>query len=409
MVGPLSSMPVMDPVPGKLTDADDEVHIRKTGSDEYAVTINGETHYYSAAELKALMKEGYLNLGGGNDTLEVDENVDIDIIAHGGEGDDTLIGGSGNDRLWGQGGNDRIEGRGGDDVLGGWLGDRDVLIGGDGRDRYLTLRDQNDRIAADSDDTIAHSPSELRNAGSGNTNGGANFSLPGVLTGLPGVTSGSNGGWTFRLGNLTITFSQPGGTGTEATLKYEFTAGPNKGNSMSVSYDPKSGEYSTAFEGSKEWTTQVGPSMMSSDYLAQMLDLAMGGNSKMKKKGAQGNTSASGAESAGGSGEGGEMEGGLSGAEGSYSGLEVDGYDGSTSWFLVLAIGMGQIMNKFAERMIKLLNEIKAAGDDPPYALTAEFQATSQQLAFMQQAFMTALNSLGESIKTGVTAGGAAR
>ena len=104
---------------------------------------------------------------------------------------------------------------------------------------------------------------------------------------------------------------------------------------------------------------------------------------------------------------------------GSVDGSSANGLDGTSgldpngntagSWFLVLAEAMGTIMNKTAEKMIGLLNDIKAAGDNPPYALTFEFQATAQLLSYLTQSFMAALNALGESIKTSVTAGGAAR
>jgi RTX calcium-binding nonapeptide repeat (4 copies) len=218
--------------------------------------------------------------------------------------------------------------------------------------------------------------------------------------------------WSATTSGMNFTVSQPGGTGTDVTAKWEFTSGTNKGMTVTATIDAKTGK-----------TTDVdveGGSLSASDRKS-LEDLIKKGQlqgldevfstTKKKKNGNSSTTGAGeGATASNGSTEGSSDSslGGV-GDSGQASGLNIDGDDMSGSWFLTLAIGMGTIMNTLAEKMVGLLNKIKAAGDDPPYKLTAEFQATSQQLSFMQQAFMAALNALGESIKTGVTAGGAAR
>ena len=248
--------------------------------------------------------------------------------------------------------------------------------------------------------------------------GGQNYTLAGYMAGAAGVgfKLTAEGTYVSTGKEFTTTVTQPGGPGTPFSTTLTYTSGERDGTTLSYSAGPDGTSKFIAYNNpdfTPEQNKVINDAMKNkggqfdADYLAKQLDLVMGGDSKMKKKGAHGNTSASGAS--GSATGGGEADAAVDGASDGYSGLNVDGANEATSWFLVLAEGMGKIMNKFAEKMIDLLNQIEAAGDDPPYELTAKFQATSQQLAFMQQAFMTALNSLGESIKTGVTAGGAAR
>jgi RTX calcium-binding nonapeptide repeat (4 copies) len=256
-------------------------------------------------------------------------------------------------------------------------------------------------------------------ATAGTATTGNNITLASVMAGpiWADYKETSPGVYTRVKSDETITMTQPGGAGTPLVNTTTTTSGPNKGAVLVVNVNPDGTKAVFDSYNNPRFTEAqnkiVNDAMKSkggqfdADYLAKQLDLVMGGDSKMKKKGAHGNTSASGAS---GSATGtADADAAVDGSGDGYSGLNVDGANEATSWFLVLAEGMGKIMNKFAEKMIDLLNQIEAAGDDPPYELTAKFQATSQQLAFMQQAFMTALNSLGESIKTGVTAGGAAR
>jgi RTX calcium-binding nonapeptide repeat (4 copies) len=446
----------------RLSDGDDTVHISKAGEDLYKVTINGYSEYVSGEELQAME----FDLKGGNDKLEVDENVDVPINAKGGKGNDRLIGGKGNDKLDGGDGMDYVDGRDGNDNLSGITQDGEIMLGGKGKDvfnmrwgvgTWVDLNNNEDQMVARGPDSSGAPASEptttaptattptsttptstaptttttttvTKPDGTTTTttttsgNAGSNFSLASLLNGLSGVTN-NNGVYTYKGDGFTMTMSQPGGAGKPIELKVTGTEGANKGVSMTVKIDPETGKYSINIEGgtlSKDDAAKLNNAMNNGDFLADMLDLVMG--NKMKKKGQGGAAGGGGSASAGGADGGGSASGagdGLGGADGTSgssglstggtSGLDTTDTDMRGSWFLVLAIGMGTIMNNMAKRMIELLNEIKAAGDNPPYKLTAEFQATAQMLSFMQQAFMAALNSLGESIKTGVTAGGAAR
>jgi len=116
------------------TSGNDNVHISKAPGllgalGLYEVNVNGNVQYMSKQQLE----HTNFQLGAGNDTLVVDSNVNANITADGGSGNDVLIGGNGNDRLSGGSGNDVIAGRGGNDVLSGGNGN-DVLYGGRGND-----------------------------------------------------------------------------------------------------------------------------------------------------------------------------------------------------------------------------------------------------------------------------------
>jgi Ca2+-binding RTX toxin-like protein len=67
------------------------------------------------------------NLGSGDDKLIVDANVDANITAHGGSGDDVMIGGKGNDHFYGGSGDDRLVGGGGRDELDGGSGNNQIF------------------------------------------------------------------------------------------------------------------------------------------------------------------------------------------------------------------------------------------------------------------------------------------
>ena len=122
----------MTPLHG--TSGDDNVHISKAGGlaglfGLYDVNVNGHHQLMSKSQLE----HTDFQLGSGDDKLVVDSNVDANITAHGGSGDDTLIGGKGNDYLDGGSGADRIYGGDGRDTLIGGDGD-DYLDGGAGKD-----------------------------------------------------------------------------------------------------------------------------------------------------------------------------------------------------------------------------------------------------------------------------------
>jgi Ca2+-binding RTX toxin-like protein len=89
---------------------------------------------------KEQLEATVFNLKGGNDTLIVDANVDADITALGGSGNDYTVGGAGHDkfdagsgdnRLFGGDGNDSLRADSGNDFLDGGAG-HDALDGGAG-------------------------------------------------------------------------------------------------------------------------------------------------------------------------------------------------------------------------------------------------------------------------------------
>ncbi|MET0559816.1 MAG: calcium-binding protein [Solirubrobacterales bacterium] len=79
-----------------------------------------------------------VNVGGGDDVVDIGRMVGIPVTLRGGPGDDRLVGGSGSqgDKLIGGSGDDELWGRSGPDVLYGGEGD-DLLCGGQGDDRLV--------------------------------------------------------------------------------------------------------------------------------------------------------------------------------------------------------------------------------------------------------------------------------
>jgi hypothetical protein len=431
---------------GQLSDANDSVFVTKEGNDQYKIDVNGEIEYVSGEELKKLK----FDLKGGKDSLVIGEGVPIDITAELGDGDDQFWGGAGNDNVNGGNGNDKIYGRGGDDSMSGGAGEDEIwglqghntMAGGSGRDVFVTSsvsqalmdfttgEDSLPNAAAAPNNAVTAAPTNtpvnaapaatvpsnsapatpspvLATAAVSTTPGNATLATLMASPKGTGYTQTSPGVWTAQGDGTTTTMTQPGGAGAPIYNTLTSTSGVSKGGVTVTEIKP---------DGSTKFVSYNNPNLTAVQNKA-MNDLLDKGlldgldnafTSVKKKKGGGSATTGAGA-AAGGPGEG--MSGSIDGASGldGTSGLDTNVSDGSDSWFMVLAVAMGTIMNKMAEKMIGLLNKIKAAGDDPPYALTAEFQATAQMLSFMQQAFMTALNSLGESIKTSVTAGGAAR
>jgi len=116
------------------TAGNDNVHISKAPGllgalGLFEVNVNGHVQFMTKQQLENTTFE----LGAGDDTLVVDSNVNANVHANGGSGDDVLIGGNGNDTLNGGTGNDIIAGRGGNDTISGGDGN-DCLFGGDGND-----------------------------------------------------------------------------------------------------------------------------------------------------------------------------------------------------------------------------------------------------------------------------------
>jgi Ca2+-binding RTX toxin-like protein len=143
--GGLSSL-FPPPFTGKGTSGDDNVHISKANGifgalGFYDVEMNGQHHLMTKEQLESTV----FDLGSGDDRLTVDSNVDANITAKGGSGDDTMIGGKGNDNfdggsgddtLIGGAGNDKLKGGSGDDYVRGDAG-HDSLDGGSGNNQVV--------------------------------------------------------------------------------------------------------------------------------------------------------------------------------------------------------------------------------------------------------------------------------
>jgi hypothetical protein len=85
---------------------------------------------------------------------------------------------------------------------------------------------------------------------------------------------------------------------------------------------------------------------------------------------------------------------------------------GASSWLVAIAKAMGSAAGKHADKLVELSNKIDqssqskdkgAAGDNT--ALTMEFQAESQMLSMLQNAFSTAIKSIGEGLTTAARKG----
>jgi Ca2+-binding RTX toxin-like protein len=138
LIGNIPNLPDLSKLfmtPLKGTSGDDTVHISKASGilgalGYYDVEVNGKHQLMSKSQLE----HTDFQLGSGDDKIIVDSNVDADITAHGGSGDDTMIGGKGDDHFDGGSGDDKIYGRDGKDTLTGGSGD-DYVDGGSGKDK----------------------------------------------------------------------------------------------------------------------------------------------------------------------------------------------------------------------------------------------------------------------------------
>ena len=106
-----------------------KAHQHKDGSVD--VTVNGETHHFSAEEARSLT----IDLGSGNDTFTA-TGVPAGangFTVRGQAGNDTMNGSCGADDLQGGAGNDTINAGAGNDTVDGGAG-ADHILGGSGND-----------------------------------------------------------------------------------------------------------------------------------------------------------------------------------------------------------------------------------------------------------------------------------
>jgi len=131
------------------TGGSDTITVNATNPN--SITVNGSGSYSVGAG-------GHVIVYGmaSDDNISLTGNVNLE--AHGGNGNDTITGGAGNDVIFGDAGNDTLTGAAGNDVLiGGDGSDRlvgsagnDILVAGDLQGyNYNTLRTISDNWAAD--------------------------------------------------------------------------------------------------------------------------------------------------------------------------------------------------------------------------------------------------------------------
>lgn len=130
-------------------DGDDNVAVTYDAkANEVTVDVNGEKHTFTGAQAENIT----IMAGKGNDVIEVDKNVTVNLRLEGGEGDDRITGGAGRDYINGSLGNDTINGGDGNDVIYGGDGN-DFLSGNAGND-YVEGSKGNDYVFGDEGDDM---------------------------------------------------------------------------------------------------------------------------------------------------------------------------------------------------------------------------------------------------------------
>ncbi len=128
-------------------EGDDD--IRGQHGRDVIVGNNGDDELSGGADNDRITGGDGMDLIAGNADNDRLFGGDGDDIIRGGDGNDRITGENGNDELFGLEGNDRLEGNAGEDeldggdgndVVFGGTGARDMLLGGAGNDRFLTIR-----------------------------------------------------------------------------------------------------------------------------------------------------------------------------------------------------------------------------------------------------------------------------
>lgn len=102
---------------------DDKISVQKLGPNQYEVNVNGQKFILSEEEMKNLTIKG----GSGNDSIIIDDSVDIAI---------NVDGGSGKDKIINHANGTKIDGGSGDDVIVS-VGHFCEIMGGAGKDVIL--------------------------------------------------------------------------------------------------------------------------------------------------------------------------------------------------------------------------------------------------------------------------------
>ncbi len=133
-------------------DGADVATVSVSGNQVTAALTGAETTSFPAADVDSILFVGL----GGNDRFT--NNTDIDSVAFGHGGNDTLVGGGGNDRLIAGSGNDVLRGNAGDDELRGGVDGTKELFGDAGNDRLFGGTQRNEINGGTGDDVVFGGP-----------------------------------------------------------------------------------------------------------------------------------------------------------------------------------------------------------------------------------------------------------
>jgi Domain of Unknown Function (DUF1521) len=245
---------------------------------------------------------------------------------------------------------------------------------------------------------------------------GDDASAADVSTWMPQGSYTSDGAYVTKLSaGGSVAVSQPGGPGTDVEVVLTATNGVKY--HMEFERDAKTGLYVE----SKVYVSGMGDAgkdalinqhLTGAGHRSLLSALQLTNSTTIdpsKKKKGQGAGGADGGADGGMGGLGGF--GGMTGASDAGGTSGVAGQSGdSSNWFIALAEGMGEILNKLAKELKSAVDAVTLDDNgQPPYKEGMRIQGLAQQLQFISQAFLTALNSVGEATKSVVTAGGAAR
>jgi Ca2+-binding RTX toxin-like protein len=226
----------------------DRVGITQRDDGTLDVQVNGHSYAMRIADGQELT----IRTGGGDDVIEVASNVTVNIVAEGGEGEDTIdIAGSGDNRIDGGADDDTItlSGSGRNDVFGGSGNDRiqggsgvDVIYGGDGDDQIDGGAGRNYLEGGAGADTI-------RSRGTGDmVSGGLGNDVLHAATGASAIYAGAGRDTIEGAGNATTVYSEVADVVNAAT-----GARPTV---INVEIDPQAGS-SVTVQGSDAFVQRV--------------------------------------------------------------------------------------------------------------------------------------------------------
>jgi hypothetical protein len=404
--------------------------------------------------------------GSGNDRLTGGSGTDFERVA----GNDYVRGGAGTDYIGAVYGENDIDGGAGEDVIydGGARGDGKNTLHDFDSSEDTVQRENPDAVDGDRDSDPDHRVERRHedcdhdnDGGNSGDSGDSDFDIQN-LTNTGEWEYVGDGYYQLAGDEFDIELSQPDGEGEFVDTTFYFNEGSLEGANVSLRYaadgeidgvtvDAGDSDLSRSevqaleryFNGDRNWDRGVGNSRGNDEFrddvesdagrakrdaqdaLRDMVDDEIYGNNRKKRRSNEQQKSDNGS---GGTGQATEADGGNASEDNPNDfqtatdnpvlepntsdgrGQNLSSEDsGDSSWFLTLAKIMGKLLNEKADKITDLLDEIKEQGDDPPYELTAQFQAQTQVLSYLQQAFTTAINTLGDVINRSVTAGGAAR